>query len=102
MFFIHNRFLISNTILLLIVTIWLAVFLFGTLFQCKDMNTLWTPSMFARKGCVKYEPFFYALFATGIFTDLATVMSPLPVIARLQLPLRTRIAVAGIFLLGAL
>jgi hypothetical protein len=50
---------------------------------------------------VKTLPFYYAVSISGFITDLMILASPLPVIYRLQMPLKNRIAVACILLLGA-
>jgi hypothetical protein len=99
-FDVYTQFLIVNTILMVIVIIWAFGFFFGTVFQCRNLT--WTPEMYAQKGCVNHQLFFNALFISGFLTDLATIVSPLPVIAQLRLPLKNRVAVAFVFLLGAM
>jgi hypothetical protein len=101
MFFIYRRFLIVNTVMMAIVACWAISFFFGTLFQCKDPRTLWTTFENAREGCINTIEFYYAVSISGFVTDLMILLSPLPIIYRMNLPRRSRIAVAGVLLLGA-
>ncbi|KAI0014796.1 hypothetical protein F4780DRAFT_788416 [Xylariomycetidae sp. FL0641] len=101
-FHVHGRFLIINSVLLVIVVAWAISFFFATVFQCKDPKTLWTSFEFARRNCVETISFYYATSITGFITDLMILVSPIPIIVKLQMPLKNRIALAGIFLLGAL
>jgi hypothetical protein len=100
-FYVYPRFLLANTVLIFIVGAWAVSFFFTTLFQCKSPNTLWTTFEFARVDCVDTLPFYYAVSISGFITDLAILISPLPVIHQLQMPLKNRIAIACILLLGA-
>lgn len=101
-FHVYTKFLIVNTVLLLIVAGWAISFFFVTLFQCRTPNTLWTTFEFARHNCVDTLSFYYSVSITGFITDLAILISPLPVIHQLQMPLKNRIAIACILLLGAM
>ncbi|QGA16293.1 hypothetical protein EYB26_003960 [Talaromyces marneffei] len=101
-FFINSRFLIWNTALMVIVVLWAVSFFFATAFQCRDPTILWTTFEYARTNCVETIPFYYAVSISGFITDIMILASPLPIIYRLQLPLTNRIAIAGIFLLGAI
>ncbi|KAI1124450.1 hypothetical protein F5Y10DRAFT_285007 [Nemania abortiva] len=100
-FQVHPRFLIINTILIVIVVAWATSFFFATAFQCKNPVTLWTSFEYARVGCVDTLPFYYAVSISGFITDLLILTSPLPIIWNLQMPRKNRIAVACILLLGA-
>ncbi|KAI8629703.1 hypothetical protein F5Y19DRAFT_431580 [Xylariaceae sp. FL1651] len=100
-FHVHPRFLVLNTILIVIVVAWATAFFFATVFQCRTPATLWTSFEYARVGCVETLPFYYATSITGFITDLLILVSPLPLIHSLQMPLKTRIAVSCVLLLGA-
>lgn len=87
---------------MVIVVLWAVSFFFATAFQCRDPTTLWSTFEYARTNCVETIPFYYAVSITGFITDIMILASPLPIIFyKLQLPLANRIAIAGIFLLGA-
>ncbi|KAI1740274.1 hypothetical protein F4680DRAFT_114541 [Xylaria scruposa] len=63
--------------------------------------TLWTSFEYARVGCVETLPFYYSISITGFITDLLILVSPLPLVHKLPMPLKSRIAVPCILLLGA-
>ncbi|OKL62772.1 hypothetical protein UA08_01850 [Talaromyces atroroseus] len=94
MFFMYHRFLIFNTVMMVIVACWAISFFFGTLFQCRDPRTLWTTFENARTGCIDTIQFYYAVSISGFITDLMILISPLPIIYKMNLPLKNRIAVA--------
>ncbi|KAI5859362.1 hypothetical protein GGS23DRAFT_586125 [Durotheca rogersii] len=100
-FHIHQRFLVVNTILIVFVVAWTVSFFFATVFQCKDPATIWTTFEYERTNCVDTISFYYAVSISGFITDILILISPLPIIGKLKLPLKSRIAVAGILLLGA-
>ncbi|KAI3318833.1 hypothetical protein HD806DRAFT_511121 [Xylariaceae sp. AK1471] len=100
-FHVHSRFLVVNTVLIAIVVVWATAFFFTTVFQCRAPATLWRSFEYARVGCVETLPFYYATSITGFITDLLILVSPLPIIRKLQMPLKSRIAVSCILLLGA-
>ncbi|KAI0100068.1 hypothetical protein GGR51DRAFT_551725 [Nemania sp. FL0031] len=100
-FQVHPRFLVINTILIVLVISWATSFFFATVFQCRTPATLWTSFEYARVGCVDTLSFYYAVSITGFITDLLILTSPLPIIWNLQMPRKNRIAVACILLLGA-
>ena len=55
-----------------------------------------------QENCVHQVPFYYGNSITDLLTDVMVLVLPLPMIARLQMPLKQKMAVAGMFLLGTL
>ncbi|KAL9115723.1 MAG: hypothetical protein Q9227_000091 [Pyrenula ochraceoflavens] len=100
-FKVHPRFKIINQLLIILVIAWAVSFFFATAFQCDDPKTLWTTFEYARTNCIDTLPFYYSVSITGFITDLMILSSPIPIIWRLKTPLKNKIAVAGILLLGA-
>ncbi|KAF1962614.1 hypothetical protein CC80DRAFT_522348 [Byssothecium circinans] len=100
-FYVYATFILVNTVLMLVVAGWAISFFFAILFQCRTPSTLWTTFEFARQDCVETLPLYYAVSITGFITNLAILISPLPVIYQLQMPLKNRVAIACILLLGA-
>ncbi|KAB2110183.1 hypothetical protein AG0111_0g987 [Alternaria gaisen] len=100
-FYVYPRFLFVNNILIVVIVAW-AVSLFVILLQCRDPRTLWTTFEHARVECVEPLPFYYAVSISGFITDIAILVSPIPVIYQLQMHWKTRAAAACILLLGAI
>ena len=55
-----------------------------------------------QENCVHLLSFYYGNSITDLLTDVMVLVLPLPMIARLQMPLKQKMAVAGMFLLGTL
>lgn len=52
--------------------------------------------------CIDMTAFWFANAAFNILTDLVIIVLPVPVISKLQLPLRSKIALCGVFAVGIL
>ncbi|ERF71199.1 hypothetical protein EPUS_09496 [Endocarpon pusillum Z07020] len=100
-FSIHKRFELINTTLIVLIIAWAVSFFFATAFQCKDPVTFWTTFEYPRVNCVDAYSFYYSVSTTGFITDLMILSSPIPIIWQLQMPLKNKLAVACILLLGA-
>ncbi|KAF2147766.1 hypothetical protein K461DRAFT_325195 [Myriangium duriaei CBS 260.36] len=94
---------IANTIWCIVIGAWAIAFIFGTVFQCTPINTVWlSPFAEATPGkCADTMPFYAAGAITDLITDVLVLALPIPMVWRLQLPTRKKIGVTCIFLLGA-
>lgn len=82
--------------------VWGISFFFATLFECYPIHEVWTTFYGQPRHCYVYLPMFYATAVTNMVTDLCILTIPLPMIWKLQMPTQQKIAVSGMFLLGAL
>ncbi|KAK7512807.1 hypothetical protein IWZ03DRAFT_384102 [Phyllosticta citriasiana] len=71
------------------------------IFECSHPSRAWDVDEFPR-GCINLEAAYFARSGTAILTDLVIMILPMPVLAKLQIPKRRRVAVIGIFLIGSL
>ncbi|PGH15341.1 hypothetical protein AJ79_02507 [Helicocarpus griseus UAMH5409] len=72
---------------------------FANLFSCSPVAKSWDVSIL-RGHCMDRPRFYFANAALGIITDFATVLAPMPLIRGLQLPLRQKVMLAGILVMG--
>ena len=80
---------------------WTVAFTISTIFQCNPIRLYWTELEFLwGNRCIQIIPFYQAQAITDIITDFAILAMPMPMIWKLQLPLKQKLAVAGMFLLG--
>ena len=93
---------ISVWILISIVVIWGISFFFATLLECVPIYQVWTTLYGQPRKCYEYLPMFYATAISNMIIDFLIIALPWPMIWRLQMPTRQKIAVGGIFTLGAL
>jgi len=76
---------------------WISVLL-GTILQCIPAN----PIVPVGAKCINVLGFLQAAAVLNVISDVAIVIMPIPMIAKLQMPLRHKLGVIGIFLTGTL
>jgi hypothetical protein len=82
---------------------WLLCFQIATLFQCTPVSTLWTQWEYNYAAhCVQILPYYYAVSTTDTLTDIFILVLPWRATWKLQLPMKQRLAVGGMFLMGIL
>ena len=98
--FVTRAFQLTARVLLALVVGWyLAVFL-ADAFICIPVSSNWDPKVPGHCG----NRYILNIIAPlpWILTDFAILISPLPMVYKLQLPTRERVALAGPFLIGGL
>ena len=92
-----------TTLAVAVVGAWLVSFLFVIIFQCTPITSQWDSlEIMNQNNCVDQLPFYYANAITDLLTDVMILVLPLPMVARLQMPMKQKMAVTGMFLLGTL
>jgi hypothetical protein len=79
--------------------VWNIVCVLAQIFMCTPVDHLWKP--LSPGVCHNYMLFFLIVEIFETMMDASILALPIPSILALQLPLRTRLSVIGIFLLGA-
>lgn len=96
--FTAKNFQIACWIILSILIGWGLGGLGATVFQCIPAEGSWNPNVNA--NCINKDAFWIA-FATGnAITDAMVLILPLPMVFKLQLKLRDKLLLSGVFLLG--
>jgi hypothetical protein len=103
--FCGNIFSIVSAGALTVICVWGISFLFATIFECYPTDNIWlamvgSPERAAH--CYTTLPMIYASAILNMIIDVAILSIPMPLVWRLQMPLRQKIAVSAIFLLGSL
>ena len=70
------------------------------IFQCRPIKAAWNPLIKAK--CLPMEGIYMGMSGFNVFTDLLLLISPLPQLWRLQVPLRTKLELIGLFCIGGL
>ena len=82
---------------------WAIAFFFATAFQCgTKIDAWWTSKKTIQKYCFNTAELELAYGVTDVATDVLVLVTPIPVIWKLQTSTRQKWALSGIFLLGAL
>ena len=84
--------------------LWFIAMLLATIFQCHPIKAAWNQlSVIEGSGhCLKSGRYIFGYELTNVFIDVCILCLPIYMIRRLQLPLRRKITVSSIFLLGGL
>ena len=98
-----RSFLIINNVLIGTTVAWGIAFTFVIIFQCNPISTLWTKFEHEfMPYCINTLDFYMAVAVSDLILDILIFLLPLPQIWKLQMPMRKKFAVAGIFLLGSM
>ncbi|KAL5358394.1 putative plasma membrane protein Pth11-like protein [Aspergillus floccosus] len=68
--------------------------------QCSPIQYAFDKTITPRGACINLTAFWYANAVFNITSDLVLIALPVPVISNLQLPLKSKIALCGIFAMG--
>lgn len=75
---------------------------FANIFSCNPVRASWDLAAVPTSVCMNRPAFYFAQAALGIFTDIATVAVPVPLLRGLQLRTRRKVGVALVLTLGGL
>ncbi|KAI1808585.1 hypothetical protein F4811DRAFT_548589 [Daldinia bambusicola] len=87
-------------VMLALLGAWSISFFFANLFICYPVTPLIEP--FYGNKCVNEQALFLSTLVTDLIFDILILAMPVPVVLQLHLPLRDRLGVLGMFLLGAI
>lgn len=80
---------------------WGIAFFFVYMFQCTPIDAVWNSVQGKRAHCVNdVVNDYYAVIS--IIVDVVVLAIPWPVVWKLKMPVRQKVAVSGIFLLGGM
>ncbi|KAK6431846.1 hypothetical protein LTR95_011988 [Oleoguttula sp. CCFEE 5521] len=96
--FISKRFQIAAWICLGIVTSWSLGSIAATIAQCVPIAGSWDKSIHAK--CIDSNAFWMGYSISNIFTDVMVLALPIPQVLKLQLNIRERMLLCGVFLMG--
>ncbi|KAF2653493.1 hypothetical protein K491DRAFT_513989 [Lophiostoma macrostomum CBS 122681] len=85
--------------MLFLVFTWTASYFFAHLFMCTPVTVFIEP--YYGNDCIKETPVFLSVAISGTILDFFVLMMPVPMVLNLHLPLKQRLGVLGILMLGA-
>ncbi|KAI8625556.1 hypothetical protein F5Y19DRAFT_489532 [Xylariaceae sp. FL1651] len=98
--FRKRSFIHITTALLVIIAAWGVGFFLAVLLQCVPVSGTWDPAVRAHAHCYSPLPAYYAIAISDTIVDVIILIVPQPLIWSLQMPMRRKVAISGIFLLG--
>ncbi|KAF1354217.1 hypothetical protein EJ07DRAFT_133366 [Lizonia empirigonia] len=94
-----RRFRIVVYIVLTYVVGWTIGFTLSHLFTCYPITVFIEP--YYGNRCVETVPMFLSLLFTDVLADIIILILPIPIVLSIKLDIRKKLAVIGIFMLGA-
>jgi len=94
-----RKFQLCIWVVLAFVVGWTISFFFSHLFTCYPITVFIEP--YYGNKCVETVPMFLSLLYTDVVADIVILILPIPMVLGVQLPLRKKLAVIGMFMLGA-
>jgi uncharacterized protein with PQ loop repeat len=82
------------------VSCWAVSQLLIAVFVCRPISAFWAPT--ATSYCIADHPFWEINAAGNIVTDVMVLVTPIPILARLNVPRKQRWVLIAIFSLGVL
>ncbi|KAF8849938.1 hypothetical protein BDZ45DRAFT_697162 [Acephala macrosclerotiorum] len=73
---------------------------FATIFQCVPVAGVWNTTKYPDARCIDNVAFSYSASALSVFTDMWTLVLPLPTVWALQIPTRKKMVLTFLFSLG--
>lgn len=75
---------------------------FATIFQCVPVAAVWNTAKYPDARCIDNVAFSYSASRLSVFTDIWTLVVPLPTVWALQIPTRKKMVLTFLFSLGML
>ena len=101
--FVVKPFLIASTIMIAIVAAWGIGFGSAMAGQCSPPDLFWRlfETEYIKHKCVNVQMLYQGLAISDLILDVFVLALPIPMVASLQLPWRTKIKVIDILMLGS-
>ncbi|KAG8169977.1 hypothetical protein KVR01_000722 [Diaporthe batatas] len=98
-----RAFNIVNTVFIYLTLAWGLAFTFAGAFQCTPVSTLWDKfEIEYGDSCVNVQPFYLGFGVSDLILDVLIFALPMPHLYSLQMPMRQKLAIGGIFFLGSI
>ncbi|MCJ1452008.1 hypothetical protein MMC28_002348 [Mycoblastus sanguinarius] len=100
--FVVNRFAKFGWAMIGLVIAWTGAFFISNLLQCWPISANWNLTASETTNCVHTTNMYLAQAWSDVFMDVVILSLPIPCIWNLQMPVKRKIAISAMFLLGAL
>ncbi|KAK8860023.1 integral membrane protein [Apiospora arundinis] len=99
--FTTKAFRVSAYVLIVIVSLTAASGVITSLASCRPFSARWDPALFV-SNCIDAPRFWAGLSVPNVATDVVMLLLPLPVVWRLHMDKRQKVALSAVFLLGSI
>ena len=96
------KFQVAIYVLIFYVTGYSIASVFVNIFSCNPSAASWDYELALTSKCINRPVFYFAQAAFGIVADFATLIAPIPMMMKLQLPMRQKVGIACLLTTGGL
>lgn len=82
--------------------LWFIIELFINIFQCRPFKAAFEPPLLFTGHCIDLQSFYLGVTIANLGLDVVILYLPLHMVWKLKLPIKQRLTLSGIFLLGGL
>ena len=82
--------------------IWFFIAICLEIFQCHPLSAAFDPEMLSTDHCIDFQTYYEGVTASNIAMDIIMLLLPVHMVWRLRLPIKQRIVLSSIFMLGGL
>jgi hypothetical protein len=100
LFSVHRWFRMSTTILIAYAWMWAVSEALTAIFQCQPVALQWDKTL--QGTCIDQLAFFRWISVPNVIHDVAMLLLPIPIIWKLQINIRQKIALSSVFLIGSM
>jgi hypothetical protein len=92
-----------NDIFIVLIMCWCCSLVFPYVFACNPVSAQWELFLWELPTkCIEMTSLYNYISVSDTVTDLAILVLPIPMVLKLQLPLKEKLALGGVFFMGAL
>ncbi|RYP55422.1 hypothetical protein DL769_010185 [Monosporascus sp. CRB-8-3] len=101
--FTIGAFRLVNNAFIGVTIAWGIAYTFATALQCTPVSTIWNEfELDYGTSCVRVQALYFSIAVSDLILDVLIYLLPIPHLCQLHLPMREKLAVVGIFLLGSI
>lgn len=82
--------------------IWFLIVILMNVFMCRPFNAAFNPETVLTKKCIDLESFYRGITVANLIIDVIILYLPLHMVWSLQLAIRQKLSLSGVFMLGGL
>lgn len=97
--FVVKWFMRITLVVATLVIIWCISVTLTVIFECRPVGSYWQPLL--QQHCIDSQKFYWANGISNLLLDVMILCLPIPMIWKLQMSMRSKISLTGVFALGA-
>ena len=100
--FVTPKFRRATLVMGAISVAWGFITILGQIFLCRPISAAWDPNALFTDKCLNVQAYLRGVTISNLLIDVIILCLPIYMVLKLQLPVRKKIVLAGIFMVGGL